>query len=1093
MQGLDDTAAGLDLLTEQLGGLPGGDAVQRTGILERISALYTDINRLRADARNRRNSLGSREAAAEFQAQFKLFGQAVENALDFADTPEKCDDALTRLLAQLEELEGRFAEHAEFLTDVTEKREAVYEALTARKQTLVQARQQRVQALSTAAGRILDGAQRRVAQLNGLEEVHSYFAADLLIAKLRTLIADMRGLGDQVAADDLDTRLKTCRDHALRAVRDQRELVSEGGNHLRLGRHAFTISRQPLALTLAPLGDNMAFYLTGTDYRAPLQDARLDTYRPYWQQALPSETALISRAEYLSASWMEQVLQGQAALSWAQTLALVARGDAGHADLLEGVRQYAAARYQDGYEKGVHDEDAVRLIAVLVPMQEQAGLLTWSPTERALATLVWQHWGPADTHAQWRRRARAALQVQQLFGATDSLRKLEAEAARGVQQFVQDTGFTGLTDVADDGHLQSMCHQAGCYLLREIGATSTEQSWVMSGAGEDLAAAFQRELERLGQAQDWQQSLDASLSAERWQLARAWVQAFALAHQPAAVAWVDDAACVLAVTGQRRRVNVALDATVTGLRSAHDRISQGSLSLNLNDFWGRYRTHAQTVVPAFAALKSLHHELLSAEKTRLGLSQFQAKPLSSFVRNRLIDEVYLPMIGDNLAKQIGTTGATSRTDRMGLLLLISPPGYGKTTLMEYVADRLGLVFVRINCPALGHDVAALDPASASNSAARQELEKLNLGLAMGSNVMLYLDDIQHTSAEFLQKFIGLADGTRRIEGMWQGQARSYDLRGKRFAIAMAGNPYTESGEVFKIPDMLANRADIYNLGDVLAGREALFAQSYIENSLTSNPVLAPLSSRDPKDVQLLVRLAQGEEVASGDFAHSYSSAELEELKALMQRLFRARDLLLKVNQAYIDSAAQRDDYRTEPAFKLQGSYRNMTKLAAQITGLMHDNELDALLRDHYRGEAQTLTTGTQENLIKLAQLMGTASAEETARWQAICAEFVRQRKAGGADADGSTRIANALLDVSRAVDDLKPGEPAPDSEGKQMAEAVLQLAVTYRKVIMPLIAATEKRMDLDHSISKRLELLLAKTKEPITARAHGTGSKKTEG
>ena len=63
----------------------------------------------------------------------------------------------------------------------------------------------------------------------------------------------------------------------------------------------------------------------------------------------------------------------------------------------------------------------------------------------------------------------------------------------------------------------------------------------------------------------------------------------------------------------------------------------------------------------------------------------------------------------------------------GMLLLISPPGYGKTTLMEYVADRLGLIFVRINCPALGHSMTSLDPSTAPNSAARQELEKLNLG------------------------------------------------------------------------------------------------------------------------------------------------------------------------------------------------------------------------------------------------------------------------------------------------------------------------------------------------------------------------------
>ena len=31
-----------------------------------------------------------------------------------------------------------------------------------------------------------------------------------------------------------------------------------------------------------------------------------------------------------------------------------------------------------------------------------------------------------------------------------------------------------------------------------------------------------------------------------------------------------------------------------------------------------------------------------------------------------------------------------------LLMMISPPGYGKTTLMEYVASRLGLIFMKIN-------------------------------------------------------------------------------------------------------------------------------------------------------------------------------------------------------------------------------------------------------------------------------------------------------------------------------------------------------------------------------------------------------------
>ncbi|MFD1730160.1 AAA family ATPase [Deinococcus malanensis] len=94
----------------------------------------------------------------------------------------------------------------------------------------------------------------------------------------------------------------------------------------------------------------------------------------------------------------------------------------------------------------------------------------------------------------------------------------------------------------------------------------------------------------------------------------------------------------------------------------------------------------------------------------LRLSEYQASPLTSFVRNQLINDIYLPVIGDNFAKQMGTVGEHKRSDLMGLLMLISPPGYGKTTLMEYVASRLGLVFMKINGPSLGHEVRSLDPA-----------------------------------------------------------------------------------------------------------------------------------------------------------------------------------------------------------------------------------------------------------------------------------------------------------------------------------------------------------------------------------------------
>ena len=163
-----------------------------------------------------------------------------------------------------------------------------------------------------------------------------------------------------------------------------------------------------------------------------------------------------------------------------------------------------------------------------------------------------------------------------------------------------------------------------------------------------------------------------------------------------------------------------------------------------------YKIGNKEVVPRFRGLHATKARLVDAARESMRLEEFKPRVLTSFVRNRLLDEVYLPMIGDNLAKQIGAAGEGKRTDRMGLLLLISPPGYGKTTLMEYAANRLGVVFMKINGPAIGHGVTSLDPAEAPNAAAREEIERLNLALEMGANVMLYVDDIQHTHSEFLQ-------------------------------------------------------------------------------------------------------------------------------------------------------------------------------------------------------------------------------------------------------------------------------------------------------------------------------------------------------
>ncbi|WP_255991309.1 hypothetical protein [Chitinolyticbacter albus] len=175
-----------------------------------------------------------------------------------------------------------------------------------------------------------------------------------------------------------------------------------------------------------------------------------------------------------------------------------------------------------------------------------------------------------------------------------------------------------------------------------------------------------------------------------------------------------------------------------------------------------------------------------------------------------------------------------------------------------------------------------------------------------------------------------------------------------------------------------------------------------------------------------------------DFKHGYSAAEAGEIVAVLQKLFAVREVLMKVNAAYIASAAQADAYRVEPPFKLQGSYRNMAKLAIKVSAIMNETELAAMVRDHYLGEAQTLTHGAEENLLKLAELQGALSSEEAERWAQIKRDFLHHKRMGGADTDGATKLAQQASHIVAALGDISERLANQDS-GQQIATAIAQI------------------------------------------------------
>ncbi|MEU9676368.1 DNA repair ATPase [Streptomyces parvus] len=971
---------GLAIVTDVVAGLDIGDATVRTSILERIAEVLGGANRARATLDARRRELLSKEGRAEFAAEFALLGQAVTGALAAAESPEACDDQLARLLLQLENLESRFAEFDDFLAELAERRTEVYEAFSSRKQTLQDERARRAERLAGSADRVLETIARRVAALDDLDAVHTYFASDPMVAKIRRTADELRELGDPVRAEELDGRLKAARQEAGRALRDRTELYADGGSVIKLGRHRFAVNTQPFDLTLVPSGESLVFALTGTDYRAPVTDPAFSAARPYWEQLLPSENAAVYRAEHLAARLLDE--------HGADRLAALSE-----AELSKLVRESAAEAYDEGYTRGVHDEDATAILAALLRLHAGAGLLRHESAVRAAAQLFWAYGTEEARRTSWTRRAVSLARARDTFGLAPAIAVLQEEWA---------------TTIGSPSP-SAPAHAVAAYLFEEL--TTGPSGFVVGSPIRTFLEAFHRAAGPDAYGDDLA-ALGDDLAARR-QLVEGWLAPYA--ESTGADLGGGDLAEAVAVELCPELERYACDAPLTerleGLLGDHPRIAGGgALTVRLDELLARTAGFRDDVVPGFRAYQRLRTSLVDAERGRLRLDDHRPRVMSAFVRNRLLDEVYLPLIGDSLAKQLGTVDADRRTDSQGLLLLVSPPGYGKTTLMEYVADRLGMVLVKISGPNLGHDVTSLDPDRAPSATARQEIEKINFALEAGNNTLLYLDDIQHTSPELLQKFIPLCDATRRIEGVRDGEPRSYDLRGKRFAVCMAGNPYTESGEQFRIPDMLANRADVWNLGEVLSGREDVFALSFVENALTANPVLAPLAARSRDDLALLVRLAGGSDPSARaeHLEHPYSAAELDRILAVLRHLLTARDTVLAVNAAYIASAAQTDATRTEPPFRLQGSYRNMNKIAERIVPVMNDDELSAVIDDHYAGEAQTLTTGAEANLLKLAALRGTLTAEQAERWAAISGSYVRTQALGGPDGDPMTRAVAAL-------------------------------------------------------------------------------------
>ncbi|MFO1063965.1 MAG: hypothetical protein U0892_08895 [Pirellulales bacterium] len=193
----------------------------------------------------------------------------------------------------------------------------------------------------------------------------------------------------------------------------------------------------------------------------------------------------------------------------------------------------------------------------------------------------------------------------------------------------------------------------------------------------------------------------------------------------------------------------------------------------------------------------------------------------------------------------------------------------------------------------------------------------------------------------------------------------------------------------------------------------------------------------------MIRAAMRETVEGLDLRTSIAADSLSEILSVLRKLNRARDIVLKVNREYIRSAAQADAYRTEPPFKLQGSYRNMNRIAERIVPVMTDDEVLNTVVTNYVQDAQTLTRDSESNLLKFKELVGILSASERERWEQIkyaYVESVRMQGIGGDDQaaqflkmfaglrDGLETIRRAISQAVATVQEENRGHGRVESE-----------------------------------------------------------------
>ena len=179
--------------------------------------------------------------------------------------------------------------------------------------------------------------------------------------------------------------------------------------------------------------------------------------------------------------------------------------------------EYAAERYDEGYERGLHDADAALILTRLLAMHETADLLRYTgpPLARwpccsgpSMKTAPRSERPGSFTPGAWYACEASSLRAARMTALADELQ----------------TAITTLLTELGIGLPAGSHRRAGAYLVEEI--AREPQQFVLSADAEALKDSFSQHLRESGaerELESWLRSLRDD-PARAYQLATAWMQ-----------------------------------------------------------------------------------------------------------------------------------------------------------------------------------------------------------------------------------------------------------------------------------------------------------------------------------------------------------------------------------------------------------------------------------------------------------------------------------------------------------------------------------------------------------------------------------------